>query len=168
MTVWKLSGIVLLVLLVYIAGWPDPAAAQRITMYSCADAQLESYGVNASAFHPVLCRGEFSAVDPYIVLYAQLAPIVRDTKIAMELLDPEGASAFARAGVLSPVPGEPTSFTLSYVLPLAADAKEVAKKFPFMYMISLGRPARDRLGEWTWKLWLDPGRSATLKFTLKP
>jgi len=168
MTNLRVSAAVLSLLLVSLAGWPGPAEAQRITMYSCADAQLESYGVNASAFHPVLCRGEFSATDPYLVLYAQVAPVTRETQIAIELLDPEGVPALSHAGVLTPVPASPTSFTFSYVLPLAADVGEVAKKLPFMSLILLGRPARERLGVWTWKLSLRPGSSATLRFTVKP
>lgn len=168
MTNWRVSAAVLSVFLVSMAGWPGPAEAQRITMYACADAQLESYGVNASAFQPVLCRGEFSATDPYLVLYAQVAPVSRETDIAIELLDPEGVTALTRAGVLTPVPGEPTSFTFSYVLPLAADTPEVMKKFPLLNVIVLGRPARERPGVWTWKISLRPGSSATLRFTVKP
>jgi hypothetical protein len=102
------------------------------------------------------------------VLYAQVEPIDSDTEIAIELLDPEGSTALSDTGILRPKSGQMTIYTLSYVLPLAADIAEIRKKFPTSDIIKLGRPARERLGEWTWKFWVKAGPSAALKFTLKP
>ncbi len=165
---WRVSAAVLVGVLVCVAGWPSAVDAQQITLYSCADVQFEIYSEYDSAARPVLCRSEFSATDPYVVLYVQVAPIKRDTNIAIELLDPEGMTVFSRAGVLESAPsGYPVSYTFSYVLPLAMGAVDVLRKLPLAVPILLRRPARERLGEWTWKLWLDPGPSATLKFTLK-
>lgn len=144
------------------------ANAQNITLSACADVRNADYGVGNSSYEPVLCRSEFSVADPYIVLFGQVAHVTRDVRIAIDLFDPEGVSAFHRYTTLESDPDGPVRYTFAYVLPLAIDAAEARKKLPFARAIVLGRPASGRLGTWTWKFALEAGPSAETKFTLKP
>ncbi len=157
----------LLVFLLVLVGAPGLVRAQDAKLSACKDATREDYGAFGGGYRPSSCQSEFLVSDPYLVLFAEVGPLFRDTKIAIELLDPEGATAFQTAGMLSTTPGERTRFTFAIVLPLSATATEVRRKFPTFIVITLGRPARERLGEWVWKVLLDPGVDGTLKFTLK-
>lgn len=144
------------------------ASGQQIMLQSCADVRVEDYGKGASSYQPVLCRSEFSVTDPYLVLFGQVGPISRDVRVAIDLVDPDGASAYHRATAFEPNPAVYTRYTLALLLPLAINAVEAWKKVPYAIPIFLGRPASGRLGVWTWKLALDSGPSAETKFTLKP
>ncbi len=157
----------LLVFLLVIVGAPGLVRAQDAKLSACKDATREDYGAFGGGYRPSSCQSEFLVSDPYLVLFAEVGLLYRDTKIAIELLDPEGATAFQTAGMLSTTAGERTRFTIAIVLPLSATATEVKRKFPTFIVITLGRPARERLGEWVWKVLLDPGVDGILKFTLK-
>ena len=163
----RTASATLLVFLLVLIGAPEPVQAQDAKLSACKDATLEDYGAYGGGYRPSACQTEFSVADPYLVLFAEVGPLYRDTKIAIELLDPEGATAYQTAGTLSTTPGERTRFTFAIVLPLAVSATEVRRKFPTFIVITLGRPARERLGEWVWKVLLNPGQDGILKFTLK-
>jgi hypothetical protein len=91
--------------------------------------------------------------------------------VALELHDPEqalvwraGEAIQVRAGYYYPV------YTLWTVLPVAADEAALAAEHPRLASQRIrieGRPARERLGEWTLGLRMNNGPPLTRKFTLR-
>jgi len=119
------------------------------------------------------CGDKFTTAQPYAALIIELTNVRGQTLIATELLDPEQDSIWGFSRTVAP-PSEHDIFYrklwLWGVLPIGAEPRALISANPtflFSMIIPKGKAARERLGEWTWKMSLNNGPPAVRKFTLQ-
>jgi len=166
----KIVLVALAVLLVGFGPWRAPVAvAASVTQYVCRDVYLQDLGARGSTFRPVSCGWDFSAADQYLVLYAQIDRVDRDMVMTSELVDPTGATVHTERLLLRERVGSILRYTVVWVLPLSVGSGQLPDRLRRYDAIEPeGAPARERLGEWQWKITLASGTTATARFMLKP
>jgi hypothetical protein len=116
------------------------------------------------------CGNRFTAADPYVAILITLRLIRESLDIGFQLLDPSEAPLWAgRAQVTVEAGYYYENYWLYAVLPVAADLRALAAENAQLAAAALrfpGRPARERLGEWTLRVSINRGRPHVLKFTL--
>jgi hypothetical protein len=116
------------------------------------------------------CGNQFTTDDPYIGLVIQFADLRDDVDVAILLIDPEQTNVVATRTTIKVDPSiRYSTYQIYLVLPIAADANALAMEARQLAdaMIRLrGKPARDRLGQWTLSVALGRGQPKLLKFVL--
>lgn len=150
----------------------SPAEAQTFILEACkkADARQIQAG---SMLQVSQCGRQFTTADPYIVLVIHLRNIRQTTIVEAELLDAEQASVARFGGVISLPVGQDVYYSDVWIyrfLPVATDLPALARENPNALFLGLdvtGKPARERPGEWTFRVRTNQGPTAVLKFTLQ-
>lgn len=150
----------------------QPASAEpQLTVFVCRGIQttdLFAYGRRAD---PVGCARSFSATTPYVILYARVENVDSAFTFNWELTEPSG-EVYARYGFQeSPSPGFVWSYSIWYVLPVAATPEEILQQNPGFRgrIVEVGAiPVSQKTGEWRLKVAVRPGFTVTQRFTIQP
>jgi hypothetical protein len=133
--------------------------------------KLESRGhVYGSELVTSQCVSRFTTADPYVAIIVHLRNFTDSMDVGVELLDPAQTSVWSATYPIRVQAGYGYSdYWIWRVLPIAADEAALAAENPQLAAARLrieGRPAKERLGEWTVRMRINNGWPLTRKFTL--
>ncbi len=149
---------------------PQKAEAARIELVTCKKLVPEG-SVFGSDLKRSQCGTQFTTKDDYVGIVIHLRDVRDKTKVEVELLDPEQLSVWKIGGTVA-LPEEMyyESYWIFGVLPIGADIRSIVQGDPKLLMRIIpipGKPARERLGEWTLSARTDGGPALILKFTVQ-
>jgi hypothetical protein len=163
--------VAVLVSLMLLVGVQPASAEPQLTVFVCRGIQttdLFAYGRRAD---PTGCARSFSATTPYVILYARVENVDSAFTFNWELTEPSG-EVYARHGFQeSPSPGFVWSYSIWYVLPVAATPEEILQQNPGFRgrIVEVGAiPVSQKTGEWRLKVAMRPGFTVTQRFTIQP
>ncbi|MGH7404823.1 MAG: hypothetical protein ACREJA_02955 [Candidatus Methylomirabilales bacterium] len=151
---------------------PQAALAQAITVQICKQVEIRQVQAGSQIYYRQ-CGDRFTTADAYIVLMVHLQGVRQRTRVEVELLDPEQAKVWDVNEMVTPPTDQDIYYSdlwLFRILPLATDLASLFSQNPqlaFRALLVTGKPARERLGEWTLRVRINNGSPIVRKFSLE-
>ena len=168
------AGVAAGVLLLLAVAFPAPKAwgqGANMILQACRRIELRQIVAGSQVYY-TQCTDRFTTADPYIVVVIHLRNVRQSITVVGELLDPEQATVWSlRRSVTPPLGSDIIYSDLWYfgILPVAEEPRKILADNPswlFSMILPSGKPTRERLGGWTFRVSLNSGPQQVRAFTL--
>ena len=171
----RLKGSIIgaVIALLVLAVWaPRAAEAQSFSVVVCGKVEARQVTAGSQLVYSQ-CGDRFTTAQPYVAVIVELTNVRGRTVVAVELQDPEQNAVWTFTQAIAPPEGQDIIYRKVWywgVLPLGAEPRALIAADPsllFHLLTPTGKPVRERLGEWTFRLSLNNGAPGVRKFTLQ-
>ena len=171
----RLKGSIIgaVIALLVLAVWaPRAAEAQSFSVVVCGKVEARQVTAGSQLVYSQ-CGDRFTTAQPYVAVIVELTNVRGRTVVAVELQDPEQNAVWTFTQAIVPPEGQDIIYRKVWywgVLPLGAEPRALIAADPsflFHLLTPTGKPVRERLGEWTFRLSLNNGVPVVRKFTLQ-